>query len=165
MAQSLTNQVDISGEYGDPASAINFSSNAVTTTIVEGLTVTKTADKTNWVDGPLTYTVVIDNNSGSSMSNGTLTDKIDTTLVDFNTTYGVQLNGSSHTSFTYESGTLSITLPALDDGAKQQSYSKLHEKVSSIATIINIKRFLLCLLLHPIKNHHSVGDFLFKTTH
>lgn len=31
-----------------------------------GLTVTKSADKVNWVDGPLTYTVVIKNDSGST---------------------------------------------------------------------------------------------------
>lgn len=115
MAQELTNQVDITGEYGNPASAINFSSNSVTTTIVQGLTVTKTADKTNWVDGPLTYTVVVDNNSGSALTSGKLTDSIDTNLVDFNTTYGVQLDGSSYSSYTYNSGTLEITLPDLDD--------------------------------------------------
>ena len=115
MAQELTNQVDISGEYGNPSSAINFSSNLVTTTIVQNLTVTKSADKTNWVDGPLTYTIIVNNSSGSALSNGTLTDKIDTTLVDFNSTYGVKLDGATYDSFTYNSGTLEITLPNLDD--------------------------------------------------
>ena len=115
MAQQLTNQVDISGEYGNPASTINFSSNKVTTTIVQGLSVTKSADKTNWVDGPLTYTIVVQNNSGSELSNGTLTDTIDTTLVDFNTTFGVQLDDSSYSTYTYNSGNLEITLPNLED--------------------------------------------------
>lgn len=116
MAQTLTNQVDIAGQYGNPASAINFSSTPVSTTIVSNLTVTKSADKTNWVDGPLTYTVIVTNNSGSALSNGTLTDKIDTTLVDFNETYGVQLDGSTYETYTYSSGNLQITLPDLDDG-------------------------------------------------
>ena len=113
----LNNQVAISGEYGNPSSAINFSSNLVTTTIVQGLTVTKSADKTNWVDGPLTYTVVIQNNSGSALSSGKLTDTIDTSLVDFNQTYGVKLDNETYSSYTYtsSSGILEITLPNLDD--------------------------------------------------
>lgn len=115
MAQELNNKVDIAGEYGDPSAAINFSSNLVQTTIVEGLTLTKSADKTNWVDGPLTYTVVAANNSGSGLTNGVLTDVLDTTLVDFNTEYGVKIDGETYTSFTYNSGTLQITLPNLDN--------------------------------------------------
>ena len=111
----LTNQVDIAGEYGNPASTINFSSNLVSTTIVQDLSVTKSADKTNWVDGPLTYTVVAANNSGSALTSGVLTDTFDTTLVDFNTTYGVKLDGETYTQFTYTSGTLEITLPTLDN--------------------------------------------------
>lgn len=86
--------------------------------IVQGLSVTKSADKTNWVDGPLTYTIIVKNSSGSELRNGTLTDRIDTTLVDFNETYGVQLEGSSYSTYTYESGNLKITLPNLED-AKQ----------------------------------------------
>lgn len=115
MTQELTNQVDIAGEYGTPSSAVTFSSSPVTTLIIQGLTVTKTADKTNWVDGPLTYTVVVGNTSGAEMTNGTLTDKLDTTLVDFNATYGVQLDGATYTQFTYSDGTLQITLPTLAD--------------------------------------------------
>lgn len=115
MTQELTNQVDIAGEYGTPASAVTFSSSPVTTVIIQGLTVTKTADKTNWVDGPLTYTIVVGNTSGAEMTNGTLTDKLDTTLVDFNTTYGVQLDGATYSEYTYNDGTLQITLPTLAD--------------------------------------------------
>lgn len=58
---NLTNKADIAGTYGDSASPITFSSNDVSTTIVQGFTVTKKADKTYWVDGPLTYTITITN--------------------------------------------------------------------------------------------------------
>lgn len=109
----LTNHVDISGQYGESSSPITFSSNTVSTTIVEGLTVTKSADKVNWVDGPLTYTVVIKNDSGSTLTNGVLTDNLDTTLVDFNTVYGVQINSASSSEYTYNDGELKITLPEL----------------------------------------------------
>ena len=113
---NLINQANITGEYGDPATPISFSSNSVTTTIVQGLTVTKTADKTNWVDGPLTYTLVVQNDSGSTLSSGVVTDDLDTTLVDFNTTYGVQINGSASTDFTYADGQLKINMPDLATG-------------------------------------------------
>lgn len=115
---NLTNQVDIAGEYGDSASPISFSSNTVTTTIVQGLTVNKTADKTNWVDGPLTYTIVIQNNSGSTLTNGVLTDNINTTLVDFNATYGVQINSSASSDYTYNNGELKINLPDINNEAE-----------------------------------------------
>lgn len=113
--ENLTNQVSIDGQYGNPASAITFASNVVTTKIVQGLTVTKTADKTNWVDGPLTYTVLVENNSGETLTSGSLTDVLDTNLVEFNSTYGVQINSQSSSNYTYESGTLKITLPDLAD--------------------------------------------------
>ncbi len=115
----LTNQVDIAGQYGNPASAISFSSNLVSTTIVEGLTVLKEADKTNWVDGPLTYTITVQNNSGETLSSGKLTDQINTTLVNFSTTYGVQLDGQTYRTYTYNDGTLEITLPDLANGEQK----------------------------------------------
>lgn len=109
----LTNHVDISGQYGEESSPISFSSNTVSTTIIEGLTVTKAADKVNWVDGPLTYTVIIKNSSGGTLTNGVLTDNLDTTLVVFNSAYGVQINGVSSSEYTYNDGELKITLPEL----------------------------------------------------
>lgn len=112
---TLTNQATISGDYGDSATPIEFSSNEVTTTIVEGLTVTKSADKTNWVDGPLTYTVVVQNNSGATLTNGSLTDQINTTLVDFSTTYGVKIDGTTTSDYTYSDGNLQVTLPTLEN--------------------------------------------------
>lgn len=114
---NLTNKADIAGTYGDSASPITFSSNDVSTTIVQGFTVTKTADKTYWVDGQLTYTITITNDSGGTLTSGTLTDKIDTSIVNFNTSYGVQINGTSSTNFTYSEGTLTVTLPDLAGNA------------------------------------------------
>ncbi|HBB44697.1 MAG TPA: hypothetical protein DCZ34_01040 [Clostridiales bacterium] len=111
---NLTNQTTIEGQYGSPASAISFVSNEVTTSIVQGLIVQKEADKTNWVNGPLTYTIVVTNNSGNTLSSGSLIDKIDTTLVDFSTTYGVQIDGSKTSNYTYNDGNLQVTLPDLE---------------------------------------------------
>ena len=111
---NLTNQTTVEGQYGSPASAISFFSNEVTTNIVQGLMVQKNADKTNWVNGPLTYTIVVTNNSGNTLSSGSLIDKIDTTLVDFSTTYGVQIDDSKTSNYTYNDGNLQVTLPDLE---------------------------------------------------
>ena len=62
----LTNHVDISGQYGESSSPITFQATQCRPQLSRGLTVTKSADKVNWVDGPLTYTVVIKNDSGST---------------------------------------------------------------------------------------------------
>lgn len=116
MAQvSLTNQVDITGQYGDSSTPISFSSNLVTTTIIQGLTVNKTADKVNWVDGPLTYTITIQNTSGGVLTDGILIDNLDTSLIDFDNTYGVLIDDAKSSDFNYNDGELKITLPQLDN--------------------------------------------------
>lgn len=117
MAQvTLTNQADFAGSYGTAASPVVFSSNAVTTTIVQGLTATKTADKTYWVNGPLLYTIRIENNSGESFTKGVLTDVLNTDLITLDLAYGVEINSSKTSDYTFTSGNLSIQLPDLEDG-------------------------------------------------
>lgn len=114
---SLTNTANVEGQYGDGSSPISLSSNTVTTTIVQGLTVTKSADKTNWIDGPLTYTILVENNSGPTLSSGVLTDNLNISLVEFSNSYGVKIDGSTSSEFTYNSdtGELKIALPDLAD--------------------------------------------------
>ncbi|MFR1564987.1 MAG: hypothetical protein ACLSUT_00920 [Christensenellales bacterium] len=117
MAQVLlTNQADLSGSYGALAVPVVFSSNSVTTTIIQGLTATKTVDKTHWVNGPLLYTIKIDNNSGDTFTKGVLTDIIDTSLATLDTVYGVEINGSKSSDYTFTAGSLSVNLPDVEDG-------------------------------------------------
>ena len=117
MAQVLlTNQADLSGSYGALAVPVVFSSNSVTTTIIQGLTATKTVDKTHWVNGPLLYTIKIDNNSGDTFTKGVLTDIIDTSLATLDTVYGVKINGSKSSDYTFTAGSLSVNLPDVEDG-------------------------------------------------
>lgn len=117
MAQiTLTNQADFAGSYGAGAAPVVFSSNAVTTTIVQGLTATKTASKTYWVNGPLLYTIRIENNSGDTFTKGVLTDVLNTDLITLDSAYGVEINSSKTSDYTFTSGNLSINLPDLEDG-------------------------------------------------
>lgn len=118
MAKIITsNQADFTGSYGSENVPITFASNSVSTTIVKGLTATLSANKTYWVDGALTYTVTIENSSGETYSKGVLADVIDTANVVFDETYAVQINGQKTSDYTYSSGSLSVNLPDVEDGA------------------------------------------------
>lgn len=117
MADILENKIEINGTYGDEATPVTFSSNTVTTTIVRGLTVTKSADKQSWVDGLLTYTITINNSSGAKLASGTVMDQLNTTLVNFNTESGVTINGEATSNYTYSGGVLSVTLPEIADSS------------------------------------------------
>ncbi len=117
MAKKITdNQTDFTGVYGAESEPITFASNLVSTTIISGLTAVLSADKKYWVDGPLTYTVVITNESGDVYSKGVLADNIDTANVVFDSDYGVEIDGSKTTDFTYSGGLLSVNLPDIAEG-------------------------------------------------
>ena len=68
--------------------------------MIEGLTVTKEADKQNWASGNLTYTITINNSAESSYTGVKVSDIIDTQLVDF-IDGTVTINNSSATSGEY----------------------------------------------------------------
>ena len=48
--------------------------------LINGLTITKSADKINWVDGYLTYKIVITNTSDGNYENAYITDSLDKTV-------------------------------------------------------------------------------------
>lgn len=117
MAKAITtNQVNFSGVYGPEETPVTFATNVVMTTIVSGLTATKTANKEYWVDGELLYTIVVENNSGDSYSKGVLTDRTDTANVSFDEGYGVEINGEKTTDYTFTEGILNVNLPEVKDG-------------------------------------------------
>ena len=59
METELTNTTTAVGNYNSIRTAITSTASVVT--MVDGLTITKTADKPVWADGDLTYTIVIEN--------------------------------------------------------------------------------------------------------
>ena len=101
---------------GDANTPISFSSSVVTTTIIKGLAITKSADKDYWADGPLTYTIMVENNSGSTLSSSTITDALDITKVTFNNEYGVKVDDVAFYDYEIEDdSTLIVTLPEIAD--------------------------------------------------
>lgn len=112
---NLTNSASVEGTLDDQ-SPISLTSNLVTTMIVDGLTITKKADKDFWAGGELLYTIVVTNNSGSTLSDGEITDILDTGMVALDGSYGVKLNGVDTSNYKYDNGILTVDLPELEDG-------------------------------------------------
>lgn len=111
---NLTNSASVEGVIDDMP--INLTSNLVTTMIVDGLTITKSADKDFWAGGELLYTIVVTNNSGNKLSSGEITDMLDTSMVALDGNYGVKLNETDTSNYKYDNGILTISLPELEDG-------------------------------------------------
>lgn len=107
----LNNIVTAVGNYNGIATTIT--SNNVVVNMIDGLTILKSANKTNWADGNLEYTIVINNGTDTSYNEVKVTDVIDTNLVTF-ITDSVTINDASASSseYTYdaETGTLTINL-------------------------------------------------------
>lgn len=107
----LNNIVTAVGNYNGIATTIT--SNNVVVNMIDGLTILMSANKTNWADGNLEYTIVINNSTDTSYNEVKVTDVIDTNLVTF-ITDSVTINNASASSseYTYdaETGTLTINL-------------------------------------------------------
>lgn len=59
MESELRNSATSAGIYNNIPTSITSTVSVVT--IIDGLSITKTADKQVWADGILTYTIIIDN--------------------------------------------------------------------------------------------------------
>ena len=115
MADSiLLNKALLNGSYD--SSAVELDSNILSTTIVTGLTVTKSASADIWLNGYLTYTVTIANDADEDFVDPIMTDTLDITqiaLVD----NSVKINGVT-AAYTYDSetGLLTVEIPTVTAG-------------------------------------------------
>lgn len=110
----IINSASAIGTYNGLSTEI--ASESVSVPLISGLTITKTADKTSWAGGPLTYTITIDNQATENYETPVVTDVIDTTLVNF-VTDSVYIDGTQATSEQYsyntENHTLTINLSTI----------------------------------------------------
>lgn len=65
MESELRNSATSAGIYNNIPTSITSTVSVVT--IIDGLSITKTADKQVWADGILTYTIIIDNKTENSL--------------------------------------------------------------------------------------------------
>lgn len=110
----LNNVVTSTGTYNNMPTSLT--SNNTVVNMIDGPTITKSADKQNWSSGNLTYTIVLDNQTITSYVNPSIVDVIDNNLVDF-VIGSVTINGSkmSEENYDYDNNmhTLMIRLDSL----------------------------------------------------
>ena len=113
MKTILSNTISALGNYNDVPTAM--ASEAVLVTLLDGLKITKTADKPVWADGVLTYTIVLTNDETKPYTAPVVTDIIDNTLVDF-ISGSVMIEGVAATDdqYSYNENTHTLTV-LLDD--------------------------------------------------
>lgn len=112
METILSNTVSALGNYNDVP--IAMASEAVLVTLLDGLKITKTADKPVWADGVLTYTIVLTNDETKPYTAPVVTDIIDNTLVDF-ISGSVLIEGVAATDDQYSYNVNTHTLTVLLD--------------------------------------------------
>lgn len=118
MDRELENIASVVGTYNNLPTSMT--SQALVVAMIDGLSITKSADKQSWVDGSLTYTIKIDNQATQSYENPVITDVLDNTLVDF-VEDSVYIDGEKATAsqYTYDAAThtLTINLSSIESNA------------------------------------------------
>ncbi len=100
----LSNSVKVVGVYNKILTFLT--SNITTVNLINELTITKAADKQNWRDGFLTYTMAISNKNNTNFFNSVIIDIIDTTLVDFvENSISINSRPASGSEYSYDGDT------------------------------------------------------------
>lgn len=100
----LSNSVKVVGAYNKILTFLT--SNITTVNLINELTITKAADKQNWRDGFLTYTMAISNKNNTNFFNSVIIDIIDTALVDFvENSISINSRPASGSEYSYDGDT------------------------------------------------------------
>ena len=131
MEKELRNIVGVTGNYSNVPTSITSAASVVT--VVNGLSITKTADKNIWADGVLTYTIVVTNDADKTYETPTITDVLDTNLIDFVegsvTIDGVSATSSNHN---YNSATSTLTVNLEDITVSSSKTVKFRVKMKNV---------------------------------
>lgn len=111
----LNNIVTATGQYNNIPTSLT--SNTSVVNMIEGLTLTKEADKQNWSSGDLTYTITLTNNTDQTYSTPVIKDVINTSLVEF-VKGSVVINDTPATEsqYSYDEGSSTLTINLSDVG-------------------------------------------------
>ena len=111
METNLNNTVSVLGNYNNIPTSV--SSQVLVVSMIDGLTVTKSADKMVWADCVLTYTIVVDKKTTESYTSPVITDVLDISLVSFvsgSVTVDDEKLDESKYTYAEDTGTLIISL-------------------------------------------------------
>ena len=121
METKLKNTVSATGNINEIPTLINSEASVVT--MLSGLTITKTADKTVWADRLLTYTITISNQTTVPYVTPIVKDILDTSLVNF-VDDSVTIDGVKATaeeaSFDTATSTLTVNLTDIEAAGRQR---------------------------------------------
>lgn len=104
------------GKYKN--NSLSLSTNTVTTSLKEALTITKASDKLNWQEGTLTYTIIVTNNSNNTYKDLAIEELINTNLVGL-MNKSVTINNIKTEGYTYINNTLLIPIEVILPHTKQ----------------------------------------------
>ena len=107
MAQ-LFNTVNTSGLVNNLLTGLT---DTMSIQLVEGLSVTATADRASWADGYLTYSITIDNTGSDAYTGVTVSDILDPALIRL-VAYSVTVDGDT-ADYTYDSLTGELVVSPL----------------------------------------------------
>ncbi len=110
--QILLNKGNLTGTYN--GLDFNEDSTEATTVLVDGFTITKTADKEVWADGILTYTITITNGGDHDLEGPVFSDLLDITKVNI-VEDSVYVDGAIKT-YTFVGGLLTVNLDTIAVG-------------------------------------------------
>ncbi len=118
MNSQLTNIATATGTYNSLPTSLT--SSAVVVNLISGLTLTKTANKTSWADGLLTYTITISNQAEQTYSTPVVTDVLDGNLVTF-VANSVTINEQPaiESQYKYDSASNTLTVNLADIAATE----------------------------------------------
>lgn len=126
----LNNTALATGTYNSIPTQLT--SNTSIVNVIEGLSLTKTANQKNWSSGDLTYTIELDNQADETYENPVITDVIDTNLVEF-LEGSVIINDTVATESQYnydkEAHTLKITLENIAPSSKTTITFRVKKKI------------------------------------
>ena len=105
----LNNTATATGTYNSVPTSLT--SNATVVNMIDGLTLVKSADKKNWVDGNLTYTITINNQTATSYETPVVKDILEDSLVEF-VADSVTIDGvkADKSKYSYDEGTHTLTV-------------------------------------------------------
>ena len=113
MEKELRNTVGAVGNYNSVPTSITSVASVVT--MVNGLSITKKADKEIWADGVLTYTIVVTNDADETYEAPVVTDVLDTTLVEFvDESVTIDSVTAASSEYNYDTGTNTLTINLQD---------------------------------------------------
>lgn len=105
----LTNFATAEGTYNSIPTSLT--SNTSVVNLIDGLTLSLSADKQNWINGTLTYTITLSNQTTTSYQNPVISDTLDTSLVTFvEDSVTINETKASSSEYSYDTGTNTLKI-------------------------------------------------------